>query len=324
MCVLLIWLNIILVALFLLAVGYALWSTLVRWRMRNQAVDRRFNPYIAGAPVRSPDMFFGRNKLLRNAEASLAHNSLMLYGERRIGKTSLLYRLLDDLREMRDDKFKFFPVFVDLEGTLEPEFFHHLMEGLLDALQKELKDFPARQKLQFFAVPEDVGYTDRHMRRDLRQIVSHLKKNHDKIPRIIFLLDEADVLSTYSSLTQQQLRRILQDVFAQNIGVVIAGVHISKAWDRVESPWYNMFVEVVVPPLNRYESELLMREPVYGFYEWEEDAVRFVWLRTKGRPHRIQNIAREAVNIMLDDHRQNITLEDVRRAYERVVFAETN
>ncbi len=322
MCPWLAVLSIVLLGLFLAVVGYALWSTVVRWHMRNQAVERRFNPYIAGVPVRSPDMFFGRDELLRNAEAGLAHNSLMIYGERRIGKTSLLYRLLDDLRQMKDDRFKFFPVFVDLEGTLESEFFHHLMEGLLDALQHELEDFPAQQKLQFYAASDDVGYTDRHMRRDLRQIVSHLKKNHEKTPRIIFLLDEADVLSTYSSLTQQQLRRILQDVFAQNVGVVIAGVHISKAWDRVESPWYNMFVEVVVSPLNRYESELLMREPVYGFYEWEENAVRFVWQRTQGRPHRIQKIAREAVNVMLDDHRQTITLADVRRAYERVVFAE--
>lgn len=314
--------GVIFLTLFAAVVGYASWSTAVRWHMRQQAVERRFNPYIAGSPIRSSDMFYGRSELLQNAEAGLAHNSLMIYGERRIGKTSLLYQMLDDLRQMQDDKFKFFPVFVDLEGTLEPVFFHHLMEGLLDALQDHLVDFPAREKLQYHLVADDVTYTDRHMRRDLRQIVAYLKKRHDRIPRIIFLMDEADVLSTYSSLTQQQLRRILQDTFASNVGVVIAGVHISKAWDRVESPWYNMFIEVVVPPFNRYESELLMREPVYGFYEWGEEAVDFVWKRSSGRPHRIQQIAREAVNLMLDDHRRRITLTDVHRAYERIVFAE--
>jgi len=47
-----------------------------------------------------------------------------------------------------------------------------------------------------------------------------------------------------------------------------------------------------------------------------------VWERSGGRPHRIQQIAREAVNLMLDDHRRRITLTDVRRAYERIVFAE--
>ncbi len=314
--------GVIFLTLFASVVGYASWSTALRWHMRQQAVERRFNPYIAGSPIRSSDMFFGRNELLQNAEAGLAHNSLMIYGERRIGKTSLLYQMLDDLRQLKDDKFKFFPIFVDLEGTLEPVFFHHLMEGLLDALHDSLTDFPATEKLQYHLVADDVTYTDRHMRRDLRQIVAFLKKRYALAPRIVFLLDEADILSTYSSLTQQQLRRILQDTFASNVGVVIAGVHISKAWDRVESPWYNMFIEVVVPPFNRYESELLMRKPVYGFYEWEEEAVSFVWERSGGRPHRIQQIAREAVNLMLDDHRRRITLTDVRRAYERIVFAE--
>jgi ligand-binding sensor domain-containing protein len=316
--------GVIFLTLFAAVIGYASWSTAVRWHMRQQAVEQRFNPYIAGSPIRSRDMFYGRDELLQNAEAGLAHNSLMIHGERRIGKTSILYQMLDDLRQLQDDRFKFFPVFVDLEGTPEPVFFHHLMEGLLDALHDDLVDFPAEEKLQYHLVSDDTTYTDRHMRRDLRQIVAYLKRRHARTPRIVFLLDEADILSSYSSLTQQQLRRILQDTFARNVGVVIAGVHISKAWDRVESPWYNMFIEMVAPPFNRYESELLMREPVYGFYEWEEEAVRFVWQRSGGRPHRIQQIAREAVNLMLDDHRRRITLVDVHRAYERIVFAETH
>ena len=308
--------------LFVVMAVYAAWTTLLRWHMRQQAIERRFNPYIAGSPIRSRDMFFGREQLLRDLKASLAHNSMMLYGERRIGKTSLLYRLLEDLPRLEDKKFRFFPVFVDLEGTPEEAFFHHLMEGLLDALHDALTDFPCQQKLQYFLLSEQVPYTDRHMRRDLRQIIGHLKKHIEPAPRIIFLLDEADTLSSYHSLTQQQFRRILQDVFARNVGAVISGVYISKAWDRLESPWYNMFVEVIVPPLNRYEAEMLMRKPVLGFYEWDDDAVEFVWRRTHGRPHRIQQIAREAVNLMLDDGRRRITVEDVRRGYERVVFAE--
>ena len=314
--------GVLFLALFMALVGYASWTTALRWHMRQQAVERHFNPYIAGSPIRTSDMFFGREKLLRDLEASLAHNSMMLYGERRIGKTSLLYRLLEDLTHLQDKKFRFFPVFVDLEGTPEEQFFHQLMEGLLEALHEDLANFPAQQKLQYYLLSDQAPYTDRHMRRDLRQIIGHLKKTLDASPRILFLLDEADTLSAYSSLTQQQFRRILQDTFARNVGAVISGVHISKAWDRMESPWYNMFVEMVVPPLNRYESELLMRKPVLGFYEWDEGAVDFVWERTHGRPHRIQQIAREAVNIMLDEGRRRITLGDVQKAYERVIFAE--
>ena len=315
--------SVALLTLFIAAVGYGSWTLALRWRMRQQAREQRFNPYIVGSPIRTRDMFFGREQLLSDLKAGLAHNSMMLYGERRIGKTSILYRLLEDLPRLEDRKFRFFPVYVDLEGAPEDAFFHQLMEGLLDALSDSLADFPAHEKLQYFLLSErPITYTDRHMRRDLRQIIGHLKKRSQPAPRIIFLLDEADALSSYQSLTQQQFRRILQDVFARNVGAVIAGVYISKTWDRMESPWYNMFVEIHVPPLNREEAEMLMRKPVQGVYTWDDEAVEFVWQRTFGRPHRIQQIAHEAVNRMLQEGRRRITLEDVRRAYERVVFAE--
>ena len=315
-------LGVIFLTLFAALVGYISWNAALRWHSRRQAVGRRFNPYIAGSPIRSAEMFYGRSDLLQNIAASLINNSLMIHGERRIGKTSILYRLMDELRHLQDETFHFFPIFIDLEGVPEEEFYHQLMEGLLDALQDELRGFPVAQKLQYHLLADGLPYTDRHMRRDLRQIVSYLKKQNTRPPRIIFLLDEGDTLSAYSSLTQQQFRRILQDVFARNVGVVIAGVHINKAWDREESPWYNMFVELVAPPFTRQEAEALMREPVRGIYEWEEDAVAFVWQYSRGRPHRIQQIAREAVDIMLDEQRRRITLSDVRRAYRRIVFAE--
>ena len=60
---------------------------------RRRAVRKRFNPYIAGAPVRDEDMFFGRQKLLARILNVLHHNSLMITGERRIGKTTFLYHL---------------------------------------------------------------------------------------------------------------------------------------------------------------------------------------------------------------------------------------
>ena len=315
-------LMVIFLTLFAAVVGYAGWTTALRWHMRQQAVERRFNPYIAGSPIRSRDMFFGREQLLQDLKAGLAHNSMMIYGERRIGKTSLLYRLLEDLPHLQDKKFRYYPIFVDLEGTPQDAFFHVLMEGLLDALQPVLADFPAQEKLQYYLLPPGRPYTDRHMRRDLRQIISYLKKQIPESPRLIFLLDEVDTLSRYDSLVQQQFRRILQDIFAKNVGAVISGVYISKTWDRMESPWYNMFVEIQVPPLNRYEAEMLMRKPVLGFYDWDDEAVAFVWERTQGRPHRIQQIAREAVNRMLDEGRRRITLEDVEKAYDQVVFAE--
>ena len=71
------------------------------------------NPYIAGNPVRGHTFFVGRTailrevlKLLRNPHA----NAIVLYGQRRIGKTSILFELEQQLAESGD----YLPVYFDL------------------------------------------------------------------------------------------------------------------------------------------------------------------------------------------------------------------
>jgi HAMP domain-containing protein len=54
------------------------------------------NPYVVGNPVRRADMFFGRQEDLTWIGHQLDHagnKMILLYGPRRIGKTSLLHQI---------------------------------------------------------------------------------------------------------------------------------------------------------------------------------------------------------------------------------------
>lgn len=57
------------------------------------------NPYIVGNPVRGRDMFFGREaefNLIRKRFEHSEHGGLLVFcGERRSGKTSILFQILD-------------------------------------------------------------------------------------------------------------------------------------------------------------------------------------------------------------------------------------
>src|SRR5207249_8484596 len=55
-----------------------------RVQRRNKLVKRRFNPYIAGAPVLDNDLFLGRDALVDRILQTVHNNSILLYGERRI------------------------------------------------------------------------------------------------------------------------------------------------------------------------------------------------------------------------------------------------
>ena len=68
---------------------------------RRSARRRRFNPYIAGAPVLDDQMFYGREKLTARMLSTLHRNSLMITGERRIGKTTFLHHLKRVLADRR-------------------------------------------------------------------------------------------------------------------------------------------------------------------------------------------------------------------------------
>jgi len=72
------------------------------------------NPYIAGPPIGGKTGFFGRKDILSAVEQTLRYptnNSVILYGQRKTGKTSLLLQL-----ERQLPSPPFFTIYFDLEG----------------------------------------------------------------------------------------------------------------------------------------------------------------------------------------------------------------
>lgn len=306
--------------------GYVSFEIIQHRRRIIDAVERGYNPYISGEPVRRVDMFFGRHDLLRRIVSTLHNNSIMIHGERRIGKTTLLYQLANALQQVEDEEFWFVSVYIDLEGTTEDEFFHLLMDEIVHTV-RELGSLTPEQasvldRLLNFDIAEN-QYTDREFNRDLRQIIHILEAygavHHSECQvRLILLMDEMDTLSRFNHLIQQQLRRIFMRDFAATLGAVVAGIEISKEWERVESPWFNLFNEIAMLPFTRDEAIQLLTEPVRGYYMFEPDALEFIVEHSDGRPYRLQQYALEAVNQMLYQKRRLITLADVLAAHELI------
>ena len=171
------------------------------------------------------------------------------------------------------------------------------------------------------------GYSDRDFTRDLNRITDTLEaygeqRDPNKQLRLILLIDEMDVMGNYDRIVQQQLRRIFMREFAATLGAVVAGIQISKEWDRVESPWFNLFNEIALTPFTREQSIELLIEPVRGYYQFDPAAVEFILEHANGRPYKLQQYGLEAVNHMLAHNRRRITLIDVEAAHRRLEAAE--
>lgn len=283
---------------------------------RRRALRNRFNPYIAGAPVLSHQMFFGRKKLLSRVLNMIHANSLMITGDRRIGKTSFMHHLKLALAGDEGTEFKFFPVSVDLQGVPENTFFHTMMSEIVDAL-----DLPPETLAELRFRSENDDYDDRDFSRDLQRVVTDLKTRTPKKVKLALLIDEVDELNEYSERVNQRLRSVFMKTFSENLVAVMSGVGIRRSWKSEGSPWYNFFDEFELSGLSRDEAEELIRTPVQGIFRFEDAAVERILQASDLKPYIIQKFCIHAVNHMIEEGRSTIAVRDV-EAVEALVLSD--
>lgn len=283
---------------------------------RRRAVQRRFNPYIAGAPVMDEALFFGRRKLLQRILNVLHHNSLIITGERRIGKTTFLYHLKRALEADDVPGYRFFPVFIDLQGVPEESFFYALMADVVDSLSLAPATLSA---LRYASEPRE-AYHARDFSHDAHIVIGELKTRTDKHVKLTLLIDEVDVLNEYSEQTNQRLRSIFMKTFSEYLVAVMSGVGIKRIWKSEGSPWYNFFDEIELRPFDREDAEALIRTPVEGIFRYEPDAVEAILAGSEMKPYVIQKFCIHAVNRMIEHGRTSVALEDVEAVRETARF----
>jgi len=277
-----------------------------RVRRRRQLMKRRFNPFIAGAPVLDTEMFFGRDQLIERILQTIHNNSLLLYGERRIGKTSLQHHLRRRLLQLDDPLYEFFPVYVDLQGTPESQFFATLAEDVFHELAPLLGGMRPGQGLEADA---DYGY--RELVADLRKVIKTLEEKTSKQIKLVLLIDEVDELNAYDPRINQRLRSLFMKSFAENLVAVVSGVEIRKQWDKEGSPWYNFFEEVEVTPIGRDDAAELITRPIGGIFKLDRHVIDRILDLTGSRPYQVQRLCVALVNRMYEKGRRIVTIADV-------------
>lgn len=268
---------------------------------RRRAFRARFNPYVAGAPILNERMFFGRSGLLKQILNALHNNSLMVFGPRRIGKTSFLHRLQDTLPSVDDPDYEFIPVFIDLQGVKEQDFF--------SALHHEISQTLAERGIA--PAEAEASFGVRQFTACLRKYIAALKEQCQKKPKLVLLLDEVDVMNSFTEQTNQQLRSVFMKGFAEHLAAVMAGIHINTKWKSEGSPWYNFFEQIELKPFPREQAEELITRPVQGIYTYTKEAIDRILELTDGKPYLIQKLCLNLISYILLTNQRKITSNDV-------------
>ncbi len=300
-------------AFALLLISGILISKVIKYRI---AIVSKYNPYIAGAPIRAEEMFFGREKMIKRIMNTVHNNSLMIHGPRRIGKTSLQHQLKLRLENAQDPEYEFIPVMIDLQGTSEDFFFSHLMEEILETCRPRLTG-----DLSFRFHEKGNSYSGRDLSRDLKLLLKELSARTEKKVKLVLQLDEVDELNKYSEQVNQKLRSVFMKTFAENLVAVMSGAHIKKSWESEGSPWYNFFEEIEVPIFEKVDAVKLIEEPVQGIYTYDEAAIDKILFYSKYEPYIIQKFCVQIISRIIEEKRRRVTVTDVDAVAQRVLQA---
>ncbi|MCB0193686.1 MAG: tetratricopeptide repeat protein [Anaerolineae bacterium] len=273
------------------------------------------NPYVVGPALMEEYGFYGRQNLvtsLVNYLTQASHqNALVLHGQRRIGKTSLLYRLERDERLQQSH----LPIIFDLQqrkGFPLARILTELTETISEKLNLDL------QLLTEAALAADYNMFKREF---LSKVYDHMG---DK--RLLILFDEFDVVvpadfadrfpaDTFLGYLQSLLeedRQRLAFIFVvhQRINLLAEGYRRLFRTARSEP----------VSRLGQVETyDLLSELGQKGLIHYTEGALETIWNLNNGHPYLTQLIGSEIFERLQGREPQEATSEDVEACLDKAM-----
>ncbi len=279
------------------------------------------NIYVPGTPLmKGSPLFKGRDDLFQTLERILARSAaqrqpLLLYGQRRNGKTSVLNQL--PLRLGPD----YISVLVDMQNAANAESAAGLLDSLASAIRKNAHTL---RRLQLPHMSPEKLATDPYAAfqewvvKVENTLGSHL---------VLLNLDEYEWLEKMlaDERIDRRILNLLRDLIQHHpkVVVLLSGSHMPQ-----EMPGY--WSEYLVNPrmlhvsyLEEDEARELIEEPVPGFpVRYEEEAVTRVVAATRGQPFLIHATCNRLVDLANRERRWHLTLADVEEALEALIAAE--
>lgn len=248
-----------------------------------QRARRLPNPYVL-TPLTEGVGFYGRDSVMRfvrNTLSSPFQNVIVLFGQRRIGKTSVLYQFMRP--EQAPSGFR--PVFFDLQGRAQQpqsEVLHGLAREIARALALEIpprKAFEEESFFQYVFLPQVYGVLGDE--------------------RLLVLVDEFDVLggeevppdAAYNILFSY-LQDLLIDEQRHLTFVFVVGRRLDELPSRIKATFKSAQCKRI-SVLDHESAIQLITEPAAGRARFSDEAVAQLLELTSGHPYFLQLLCYE-------------------------------
>ena len=275
------------------------------------------NPFVVGTPLDADSaLFFGRQSLFNGIKEDLTstrkHN-LVLIGQRRMGKTSLLKQLQTRLEETT------IPVYLDGQAmALDPGmagFFLNIATEIAFALEDQGIELELPQIADFEKSPA-VQFERNFLKSTLERITGkHLLILFDEFEELESAVRRGNLDSTVFGF----LRHLMQHY--KNLSFVFCGTHrLEELAADYWSVLFNISLYHHVSSLLQEEAYQLIQEPTAQFgLRYDDLSLEKIWRLTSGHPYFLQLLCHSLVNRHNRLEKTYMTIADVNAALEEIL-----
>ncbi len=276
-----------------------------------QPIER--NPYIVGNPIRTEKMFYGREDDFRYVRTKLEGASqgvvIVFCGDRRVGKSSILYQLVNG--RLGD---RFVPVFVDMQEmviTSDAEFFARITRLMVESLNRKDVELTA---------PNFNGQNPYLIFGDFLDEV--LRAIQDRV--VLILLDEYELME--SKVDEGKLSADFFTYLAglmdnkERLAFIFTGSR--RLEERDKKYWRELLRRSLfrkVSFLTKNDTLRLVTEPVENRVVYGRGVLDAICRLTAGQPFYTQVTCQNIIDY-LNEHEQNwLTLADLENVTADIV-----
>lgn len=287
--------------------------------------ELRYNPYIFGPPVIDPNFFFGREHELETILNTIGHSSaglrqsMAIVGARRIGKSSLLYQILQRLKQAPN-----------LTALVSTESFEKPLPLLLtQEILLELRENAKEKGLKIAETPLDLldkpnpsdEQTYQIFRRDLKRLNEVLRSSNE--PPAVLMIDEVEGLVEFGGQRVLSLFRDLAQTLPYILFIVAGSERLYQLINDNTSPFFNVFKTISINSLEKEDVRTMILEPAYrAGIEFKDKVVDEVISISGGMPYLVNMICHYATEYILNNNIREVTTDQVELAQQQIINQE--
>jgi ABC-type branched-subunit amino acid transport system substrate-binding protein len=268
------------------------------------------NPYVIGRPI-DQQLFFGRESLFLTIQDHIQHNSniILLYGQRRIGKSSVIRNIPHGLNDLHE--------FVFVTFNLEHYSQKSLSEILADLAQEILHDLSLDdENIKLPEITElelDSGIFSHQFLPQVYQLLEN--KN------LVLVVDEFDALmNSNNPELLEQVYKYLSSLI--NINKKLFLILLIEQRSVNKHRISKIFKDVPVREiglLNEESTTNLIIKPAENILEYEEDAIKAIFDLSAGHPYFTQAICFTIFGRAREEDKWTVSSEDVKLIINKAI-----